>query len=337
MLHRNFALSVALLCGLAACGSDQPRVAINNEAMMPIPPTYGLYAYDGEHLTRLDGDASWERNSWSGRSELPPKVSFMVYAPSLGSDPTPLQDLIELRRVAHVRNEVRAGGQVVPAQANKWAAPDLPDYRVALNFTPAPGRPDIVVATPPDPLPPGLYSFSLQSRPQPIDARLGIRWSDMNQTQYAEAHCVDSYPDGYRLCMDSDARANDPSAGMAAMPVSTIGAPATAVSTMPVPAATPSAPPAVLTVRNLSSQRMTVAGSQTLVVEADIVNTSGDIRALPSSMQLSLIGADGTIIQRIAVSELPRAMLAPGDSYHLRTEVQDPPASAVRVRLAPIS
>jgi hypothetical protein len=313
---------------IAACGSSQPQLNLGNQSSLPIPPNYGLYAYDGDQLIRLDGDSNWERSTWSNRSDLPPKVEFVVFNRSLTTDPTPLQDVIELRRVAHVRNDVNGNGNVVPAQNNRWAAPDLPVYRVALNFTPVPGHSDMVVAEPSDPLAQGLYSFSLQTRSQPLDTRVGIGWSDVDQTQYAEAHCVDSYPAGYRLCSESDARANDPAAG-------TIGNQPAAMTVAAVPAPGTNAVVANLTVKDLRSSRSVVAGALTLVVEGDLVNTSAALRTVPPQLVLSLLGADGTVLQNVAIADLPPAVLAPGDSYHFRSEVSDPPANAVRVRVTP--
>ena len=162
-------LAACSFLALGACGSSAPQLNTGSGPSVPVPPSYGLYAYDGDQLIRLDGDGNWERSTWSDRSDLPPKIEFIVYNRSLTTDSTPLQDLVELRRVAHVRNDVRGSGNVVPAQNNRWAAPDLPDYRIALNFTPVPGHSDVVVAAPSDPLAPGLYSFSLQARPQPLE------------------------------------------------------------------------------------------------------------------------------------------------------------------------
>jgi|SRR5579872_490482 len=328
-------LAACSFLALVACGSSQPQVNLGNESSLPIPPTYGLYAYDGDQLIRLDGDSNWERSTWSSRSDLPPKVEFVVFSRSLTTDPTPLQKLIELRRVAHVRNDVSGNGNVVPAQNNRWAAPNLPDYQVALNFTPVPGHSDMVVAAPSDPLAQGLYSFSLAARPQPLDSRVGIGWSDVDQNQYAEAHCVDSYPGGYRLCAESDARANDPAAGMIANQPAANQPAAMTVAAVPAPGTNASV--ANLTVMNLRSSRSFVAGSRTLVVEGNLVNTSSALRTVPPQLVLSLLGADGTVLQTVAIADLPPAVLAPGDSYHFRSEVTDPPADAVRVRVTPTS
>jgi hypothetical protein len=330
-------LAACSFLALGACGSSGPQLNLGNESSVPLPPGYGLYAYDGDNLIRLDGDSNWERSTWSDRSDLPRKTEFVVFNRSLTTDPTQLQDLIELRRVAHVRNDIRANGIVVPAANNRWAAPDLPDYRVALNFTPVPGHSDVVVAVPSDPLDPGLYSFSLQTRPQALDSRLGIGWSDVDQNQYAEAHCVDSYPGGYRLCAESDARANDPAAAEAALQPAAGSPPSNQPAVMTAaaaPARATNAPLATLTVRDLRSSRSTVAGAQTLMVEGNIVNTSADLRAVPSQLVLSLLRADGSIAQTVAIADLPPAVLAPGDSYHFRSEVKDPPADAVRVRVS---
>ena len=321
-------LAACSFLALVACGSSQPQVNLGNESSLPIPPTYGLYAYDGDQLIRLDGDSNWERSTWNDRADLPPKVQFVVYSRTLATDPTELQNLIELRRVAHVRNDVSGNGNVVPAQNNRWAAPDLPDYRVALNYTPVPGHADMVVAAPSDPLAQGLYSFSLQTAPKPIDSRVGIGWSDVDQTQYAEAHCVDSYPAGYRLCAESNGRANDPAAGVVANQPATM-----TVAAAPDPGT--NAQLANLSIKDLRSSRSAAGGAPTLVVEGDIVNTSSDLRTVPSQLVLSLLGADGAVLQNVAIADLPPAVLAPGDSFHFRSVVNNPPADAVRVRVTP--
>jgi hypothetical protein len=326
-------LAACSFLALGACGSSGPQLNLGNEPAVPVPPNYGLYAYDGDKLIRLDGDGNWERSTWSDRSDLPPKIEFVVFNRSLTTDPTPLQNLIELRRVAHVRNDVRGNGNVVPAQSNRWAAPDLPDYRVALNFTPVPGHSDVVVAAPSDPLAQGLYSFSLQTRPQPLDSRVGVGWSDVDQNQYALAHCVDDYPTGYRQCAESDGRANDPAAADATQAPPAAPSSQASMTVAAVPGT--NAALASLTVRDLRSSRTTVAGSRTLVVEGNIVNTSTDLRTVPSQLVLSLLRADGTVVQTVAIADLPPAVLAPGDSYHFRSEVADPPADAVRVRVTP--
>jgi hypothetical protein len=332
-------------CGclvLGACGSSEPQLNLGNEATIPVPPNYGLYAYNGDTLIRLDGDGDWERSTWSDRSDLAPKIQFVVYNRSLTTDPTPLPDLVELRRVAHVRNDVLGSGNVVPAQNNRWAAPDLPDYRISLNYTPVPGHSDVVVATPSDPLAPGLYSFSLQSKPQPVDSRIGIGWSDVDQNQYAEAHCVDSYPSGYHPCDESNGRANDPAAGDANLTPPATGTLQGTLSNQPAANTVAAAPDpgtnaalAPLSVRDLKSSRSMVAGALTLLVEGSIVNTSSDLRTVPSQLVVSLLRADGSVTQTVPISDLPPAVLAPGDSYHFRAEVKDPPADAVRVRVTP--
>jgi hypothetical protein len=343
-------IAVCSPLALAACGVSTPEMTVQNESV-PIPPSYGLYAYNGDNLIRLDGSGDWERSTWADRSSLPPKVEFIVFEPALATDATSLQNLIQLRRVAHVRNQVSANGQVAPAQTTRWGAPDLPDYRITMTYTPAPGRPDLLVAKPSDELAAGLYSFSLQTKPQAINARIGIGWPDVNQTEYAAAHCVDSYPSGYRRCSDSDARANDPAAGVAqaaglapaTMPVAaptyggTYGGTTAATTIGSAGAAAPdtSAPLANLTVRGLRSSRLTVAGSQALVVEGDIVNTSPAPRVIPSRFVLSLIGSNGAVLEQIAIADLPPTILSPTEVYHFRTEVPNPPADAVRIRLAP--
>ena len=336
-------LATCSLLALAACGSSQPQLNVGSESTVPVPPSYGLYAYDGDQLIRLDGDSNWERSTWSGRSDLPPKIQFVVYSRTLTTDSTPLPNLVELRRVAHVRNDIAGTGNVVPAQNNRWAAPDLPDYRVPLSYTPVPGHPDIVVATPSDPLAQGLYSFGLETTPQPLDSRIGVGWSDVDQNQYAAVHCVDSYPAGYRLCSESDARANDPAAGVISNQPATMTTNQSATTNQPatmtvaaIPDPGTNAQLANLSIKDLRSSRSTGAsGAPTLVVEGDIVNTSSALRTVPPQLVLSLLGADGSVLQNVAISDLPPSVLAPGDSFHFRSVVTNPPADAVRVRVTP--
>ena len=352
-------LAGCCLLALAGCGGgpSPAQVSVNSE-QVPLPPSPGIYAYDGDNLTRLDGPADWERSTWSDRSDLSPKTEFLVYEPALATDPTTLSSLIQLRRVAHVRNQISATGQVGPAQNSRWGAPDLPEYRVALLYLPAPGHPDVLVAKPSDQLGQGLYSFNVLTQPQPISARIGVDWPSIDQNQYAATHCVDSYPQGYRRCSDSDARVNDPAAGVAlaagtsptAIPVSSAmssratvaTAPAPVVTTAPAPAAAP--PPGMpaqnsqlsnLAIRGLHSARTNVAGETVLVVEGDFVNTSSAQLTLPQRFTLGLVGNDGTVLESIPVADLPPTVLGPNEVYHFRTEVADPPANAARVRLTP--
>jgi hypothetical protein len=91
-----------------------------------------------------------------------------------------------------------------------------------------------------------------------------------------------------------------------------------------------------LSIKDLRSSRSADAGgAPTLVVEGDIVNTSSALRTVPPQLGLSLLGADGTVLQTVAIANLPPAVLAPGDSFHFRSVVTNPPADAVRVRVTP--
>jgi hypothetical protein len=41
------------------------------------------------------------------------------------------------------------------------------------------------------------------------------------------------------------------------------------------------------------------------------------------------------VLQHVALEGIPPTTLAPGDSYHFRSEVPDPPPDAVKVRVTP--
>jgi hypothetical protein len=195
------------LLALSACsGSDQPTVAVagGGDVQVPVPANYGLYAFDDGAMVRLDGDPQWERQTWSERNNLSPRTEFVVFNRAVMTDQGSLGQLVLLRRVARLRNEVSATGVVTPA-GNRWVVPDMGSYAVPLNFRPVAARPDMVVADPIGDLPPGLYALQLHDSGQTIDSRLGIRWPDLSQASYVANNCVDRYPDGYRSCADSDA------------------------------------------------------------------------------------------------------------------------------------
>lgn len=330
------ALAISVLLGLAACGGgDRPEVSLGaDDTRVPVPPYYGLYAFDHGELVRLDGSAAWERQTWNDRDDLSPQTNFVIFSRAVMTDSSGLSDMIQLRRVAHLRSDVSADGRVVPQQ-DRWDTPDLASYQVPLSYRPVAGRPDMVVAEPAQPLSPGLYALHLNGRSQDVTSRIGIRWPEVQQAQYMAANCVDRYPTGYKTCAEADANPPQSSGQVSVVPLgqttSELSAPA-GNSVVAVPAAPVAG--SNMVVRGLTSTKGSIAGGPTLVIEGDVINQSSTASMMPP-LYANILDAQGTVLQKVAIEGIPPMTLAPGNSYHFRSEVLNPPPAAVRVRVTP--
>ena len=87
-------------------------------------------------------------------------------------------------------------------------------------------------------------------------------------------------------------------------------------------------------VRNLTSSRSTGASGVALLIEGNVINQSGRARPLPQ-LYANILNTQGVVLQHVALEGIPPTTLAPGDSYHFRSQVLNPPANAVRVRVTP--
>lgn len=168
---------------------------------VPLPKFYGLYAVNRNAFVRLDGSPDWEIQTWPNRENLPADVQFLMFGRQFSMSLQPLDRSIVLERVASVRSEKTAAGTLVlHPLGTVWAAPNLPAYRIGLEFRPVPDHPDMVIAQPDSPLPPGLYSLKLLGEGEVLESRFGVAWSRVAESQYAAEYCVDLYPNGYEPC-----------------------------------------------------------------------------------------------------------------------------------------
>ncbi|MDA8048675.1 MAG: hypothetical protein M0002_01460 [Rhodospirillales bacterium] len=321
---------LAFVLGLSGCAAQPAGTAFNAPAGTgaagfgpgsPLPRIYGLYAVNGGALIRLNGSKTWERRTWSVRDALAPEVNFIVFSRRLASDSQPLSSSVLLERVASVRYKQTASGSVIPYTVGaRWASPNLPAYRIPLEFAPVPNQPSMIVAVPQEPLTPGLYSLKLLGKAV-WNSRFGIAWSSVAVNQYAAQNCVDKFLGGYRPCgavpTASSALASDPIARGAA-PVNL------------VPAATER-----FAVRDLRSARVVQGdGARTLVIEGELVNTSS-VRALMPALAVSLLGPQGTVVQALPAVTLPGRPLDPGGVYNFRINVSNAASGATGVRVTP--
>jgi hypothetical protein len=200
---------------LSACGgshgeNDVAQVEIqSDDSDFDLPARYGLYALEDGQLGRLDGEKSFQVETWENRSSLNSDVAFIIFDRSLSDRSLRLGDAVKLRRVAHVRNDVAASGAATPLQKDSWVVADLSEFAVPLDFQPIQGSPEMVKVIPTRPLQPGLYALQFHLGESSIAGRFGVKWSKIDKDQYAAANCVDRYagsPPAYKACSDLSAQ-----------------------------------------------------------------------------------------------------------------------------------
>lgn len=290
---RTLGASVLML-GLAGCGGWGN---VKNAYLIPDDP--GMYAVEGKHLQRLDGDREWEKSTWTVRSTLSPDARFVIYYPALQKIGGGLDAAIRLQRVAWVRSEVTRNGGIRPATGPKWSTTGLKSLRVPVDYRPVDDRTDLVELVPLSPLQPGLYALTFHGPGMTVRARLGVEWPKVNKAAYSAKTCVDRYPGAtprYRSC-------NRQSVGASGG----------------------------LQVHLVAPETTSEYGSRKMVIEGVVVNNSGTRRRVPS-MEASLLGADGHVIKRWQFSPTTAA-LGPGQSMPFRTSVQNPPENTQKVRV----
>ncbi len=206
---------IAMLGLLAAmlpgCGSDDSEdiasaAGFGDEDVSVLPSKYGLYAIQDGQLGRIDGERSFQVETWESRSSLQPGVQFVVFDRALDDRSVRLQNAINLRRLAHVRNEVGATGVATPTGKDIWVVADLPELIVPLDFAPVPGRGEMIRAVPSRGLEPGLYALEFRQGESAVSGRFGVGWADIDKNAYIAANCVDRYAGQtrkYRLCSES--------------------------------------------------------------------------------------------------------------------------------------
>ena len=206
--YARVALIGMLAATLSACGSDESEdtassVEFDDEYASVLPSKYGLYAIQDGQLGRLDGERSFQVETWESRSALQPDVQFIVFDRALDDRSVRLQNAIEMRRLAHVRNDVSATGAVTPTGRDIWVVADLPDLAVPLDFAPVPGRPDMIRVIPSSALEPGLYALEFRQGDSVTSGRFGVGWDEVDKDAYIADNCVDRYAGQnttYRLC-----------------------------------------------------------------------------------------------------------------------------------------
>ena len=218
--YRGLAAAGVLAAMLSACGSsggsnsnsgnDTAQVEVqSDDSDTALPARYGLYVVEEGELGRLDAEKNVQVQTWDSRSSLHPDVTFIVFDRSLADRSVRLGDVIMLRKVAHVRNDVAASGAATPLQKDVWVVADSPEFAVPLDFQPIHGSPEMVRVIPTRPLAPGLYSFQFRLGGSAVAGRFGVQWSKIDKAQYASVNCVDRYagsPPGYKLCSDLSAQ-----------------------------------------------------------------------------------------------------------------------------------
>lgn len=221
--YLGLAAAGALAAALSACssssssssisGNDSAQVEVQtDDSDAALPARYGLYVVEDGELGRLDAEKNVQVQTWDSRSSLHPDVTFIVFDRSLADRSVRLGDVIMLRRVAHVRNDVAASGAATPLQKDTWVVADAPDFAVPVDFQPIHGAPEMVRVIPTRPLTPGLYSFQFRLSGSAVAGRFGVQWSKIDKAQYASVNCVDRYPGSpptYKLCSDSSAAVPD--------------------------------------------------------------------------------------------------------------------------------
>ena len=294
------ALSLILL--LASCGSPGParqQLSLGPaEDRITTPRYFGLYAVTSSGLVRLNGDKQWEVRTWNERNNLSGRLRFLVFSRWLSMDATPEDRAIVLEHVAHVRATRNAAGATV-RRPDVWASPNLPQYRVPLEFAPVRGHSDMLIATPAAPLEPGLYSLSFHA-PESWSSRFGVAWPSVAVRQYDARYCVDKLPQGFVPCRDHVVAAAD-----------------TAVA-----------------IRDLHSSRMTGDGPPRLVIDGDVVNTSRAQVNVPP-LSVVLLNAQDKVLQSLRHVDVSVPTLPPGRSYHFRIVVTNAAANATQVRVTP--
>ena len=203
--------TILLAVMLTACGGDDSddvasTFEFGDEDASVLPSKYGLYAVQDGQLGRIDGERSFQVETWESRSTLQPGVQFIVFDRTLEDRSVRLQNVVKLRRVAHVRNDVAATGVARSTGKDVWVVADLPEFAVPLDFAPVPGQAEMIRAVPSRALEPGLYSLEFSQGDSVISGRFGVAWSEVDRTAYVAANCVDRYagqPARYRLCADS--------------------------------------------------------------------------------------------------------------------------------------
>src|ERR671923_2942656 len=89
--------TILLAATLTACGSDDSDetasiAGFGDEDASILPSKYGLYAVQDGQLGRIDGERSFQVETWESRSTLQPGVQFIIFDRSLDDRSARLQN-----------------------------------------------------------------------------------------------------------------------------------------------------------------------------------------------------------------------------------------------------
>src|SRR5262249_2620162 len=106
---RHLFLVVLLAAGAAGCAGTP---ASKSHAVVPRPPTEGLYVVYNGKMGRLDDTPAKVLKTWPIRSNLGPNVEFVIHHPAVAAAGGSPAQLVALRQVAYVRSNIATSGTV---------------------------------------------------------------------------------------------------------------------------------------------------------------------------------------------------------------------------------
>jgi hypothetical protein len=211
------ALFTAALAGCGLTTEDLTLGLIKDEpegAEQSAPD--GVYVVHDGRRGRLDEDPKKILQTWDLRTNLPPDVQFFIINDAIAAAP-PDADVVQLEKVARVRNEIEPDRSVHKAPKTAWVVAHLPELRVPVTVSRQSGTPRVLRVKPNSPLEPGLYSLFYQTGETRVGGRFGIEWGKVDKSQYAGLYCVDRYltePAYYRPCRDGEFLESATNAGL---------------------------------------------------------------------------------------------------------------------------
>lgn len=294
---RRLFLVALLAAGVGGCAGRPDSKA--SQAVVPHPPTEGLFVVYNGKMGRLDDAPDKILKSWPIRSNLGPNLEFVVHHPAVAAGGGSPGQLVALRQVAYVRSNIAASGTVHKNKKTEWIVASLNPLYVPTRVVQDSKDPTLLQVIPTEPLTPGLYALSLRTGNSAVTGRFGVEWSKLDKEQYASTHCVDRYltkPVLYRPCDERDGVEK-----------------------------------AVLKVQALNVTKVLVNSSPALAIEGRLRNTSSKRQAVPTMVAV-LNDKQGKEIKRWTF--VPDAKeLSPGNSVAFRTLAAAPPRETAGVAI----
>jgi hypothetical protein len=290
-------LVVALLAaGVGGCAGTPKS---KSQAVVPRPPTEGLYVVYNGKMGRLDDTPDKILKTWPVRSNLGPNLEFVIHHPAVAAAGGSPGQLVALRQVAYVRSNITPSGTVHKNKKTEWIVASLDPLYVPARVTQDSKDPTLLRVVPNEPLTPGLYALSLRTGNSSVTGRFGVEWSKSDKEQYASTHCVDRYltkPVLYRPCDERDGVEK-----------------------------------AALKVQALNVTKVLVNSSPALAIEGRLRNTSSKRQVVPTMVAV-LNDKQGKEIKRWTF--VPDAKeLSPGNSVAFRTLAAAPPRETAGVAI----